>query len=89
MSKPEEAVLVCRRVADAPVVIPGSTKDACSGCATPVWVSVASRRIAAEQKAALLCLPCATERAAKVKDVKVEPISEEQWREFRDAVERG
>jgi len=90
MSKPDdEAVLVCLRVIDANVVIPGSTQDVCSDCGEKIWVSAASRKLAAEKEAKFLCMACANRRAAQEKDVTVEPITEEQWKEFRDAIERG
>jgi hypothetical protein len=90
MSKSDdEIVLVCMRVADAQIVIPHSTRDVCGDCAAPIWVSAASRKLALEKQARLLCLPCVNERAEKEKDVSVEPITEEQWKEFRDAIERG
>jgi predicted RNA-binding Zn-ribbon protein involved in translation (DUF1610 family) len=85
----DEAVLVCLRVIDARVVIPGSTKDTCTDCGEKIWVSAASRKLAVEKQARFLCMACANARAEKDKEVTVEPITEEQWKEFRDAIERG
>jgi hypothetical protein len=90
MAKPDdEAILVCLRVIDAKIVIPGSTKDVCRDCSQPIWVSKASRKLAEEKNAQLVCMACANTRTEKDDDVSVEPITEAQWKEFRDALERN
>jgi hypothetical protein len=85
----EDAYLVCMPVDKMSVVVPGSTKKRCSGCGRAVWVSPASLSLSKKKHLPLLCLPCAAERAAKEEDVKVQPLTEEQRKEIRDAIERG
>jgi hypothetical protein len=85
----DDAYLVCMRVADLKVPVPGSTKRKCSACTAPVWVSPASLTLSKQKHLPLLCLACASEQAAKDDDVTVQPLTEEQRKEIRDAIERG
>jgi hypothetical protein len=54
-----------------------------------VWVSPASLALSKQKHLPLLCLTCAAEQAAKDDDVTVQPLTEEQQKEIRDAIERG
>jgi hypothetical protein len=85
----DDAYLVCMRVAHLRVPVPGSSKKKCSACAEPVWVSPASLALSRKKHLPLLCLLCASEQAAKDDDVTVQPLTEEQKKEIRDAIERG
>ena len=85
----DDAYLVCLRVEDLPVAVPGSTKKRCSVCGQPVWVSAASLKLGKQKHAALLCMPCAVEKAATDDEVVVQPPTEEQIKEIKDAIERG
>jgi hypothetical protein len=85
----DHAYLMCMPVKQMKVVVPGSTKKRCSGCGQAVWVSPASLVLSKKKHLPLLCLPCAEERIAKEEDVNVQPLTEEQRREIRDAIERG
>ncbi len=85
----DDAYLVCMPVEVMTVAVPGSTKKRCSACARAVWVSPASLALSKKRHLPLLCLPCAGERAAKDEEVSVQPLTEEQRQEIRDAIERG
>jgi hypothetical protein len=86
----DDSYLMCMRVADLTVAVPGSTKKRCSACARPVWVSPASLDLSRKRHIPLLCIPCAEERAAKDEDgMVIQPLTEEQIKEIRDAIERG
>ena len=85
----DDAYLVCLRVEDLAVAVPGSTKKRCSVCGKQVWASRASLKLGKEKHAALLCMPCAVEKAATDDEVVVQPPTEEQFKEIRDAIERG
>jgi hypothetical protein len=85
----DDAYLVCMPVEAMTVAVPGSTKKRCSACARAVWVSPASLALSKKKHLPLLCLLCASERMAKDEDVSVQPLTEEQKKEVRDAIERG
>jgi hypothetical protein len=85
----DDAYLVCLRVADLTVAVPGSTKKKCSACASAVWVSPASLALCKKRHLPILCMQCAEKQAAKDEDVVVQPLTEEQKQEIRDAIERG
>jgi hypothetical protein len=85
----DDAYLVCLRVTDAAVVVPGSTKNTCSACGERVWVSAASLALSKERKLRILCMDCADKKAAEDDDVQVQPPTEEQLKEIRDTIERG
>jgi hypothetical protein len=88
-SSEDDAYLVCMRVENLLVAVPGSTKKRCSVCASAVWVSAASFVIAKKQHLPLLCMQCAEKKAEDDDDVVVQPLTEEQRQEIRDAIERG
>jgi hypothetical protein len=86
--------LVCMRVADAPVVVRGSTKHRCSECNAWVWASPASLAVARQQGMVILCMPCGQQRAKDDDDLEVKQPTAEQLRELRatilkDLTERG
>ena len=89
MSTPDEAFLVCLPVTVTTLIVPGSTKTDCTDCGQRVWVSAASLALGKEQGAKIICMDCANKRAAKDEDVEIQPPTEEQLREIRDAIERG
>jgi hypothetical protein len=74
------------RVADAPVVVPGSTKHRCSECNVWVWASPASLAVARKQGMALLCMPCGEKRARQDDDLEVKQPTPEQLRELRETI---
>jgi hypothetical protein len=89
MSTPEESFLVCLPVTVTTLIVPGSTKTDCTDCGQRVWVSAASLALSKAQGARIICMDCANKRAATDEEVEVQPPTEEQLREIRDAIERG
>jgi hypothetical protein len=86
----DDSYLVCLRVEDLKVAVPGSTKKRCSACGRQVWVSPASLDLSRTKRVPLLCMPCAEERAANDEEgVVIQPLTAEQIKEIRDAIERG
>jgi hypothetical protein len=81
-----DAYLVCLRVADAPVVVSGSTKHKCLDCGHWVWASPASLTIARAKAMAVLCMACAEKRAETDDDVEVQQPTAEQLKEMRDTI---
>jgi hypothetical protein len=81
-----DAFLVCMRVADAPVVVPGSTKHRCSECKAWVWASPASLAVARKQAMTILCMPCGQKRASEDDDLQVKQPTAEQLRELRETI---
>ena len=63
MSGPNQ--IVCGRIADSPIVSPGSEARACKKCEAPVWYSPTTKQVVAEmgREFEFVCLPCWTESA--------------------------
>ncbi len=89
MSKDDDSYLVCLRVKDANVVVPGSTKNTCSDCGERVWVSAASLALSKQRNLRIVCMACAEKRAAADDDVQIQQPTAEQLKEIRDTIERG
>lgn len=72
---PDEAVLVCERVADLRHPSTTSVRRKCSSCRTPVWVM--AKNLAAGLR--LLCRGCALREVGKAKlrgeEIVVEPAA--------------
>lgn len=84
-----DAYLMCLPVKGTTVVVPGSTKEKCSTCQTPVWVSRASLALREQHNLRILCMKCAEKRMEKDNDVQVQMPTPEQLKEIRDLVDRG
>ena len=84
-----DAYLMCLPVKGHTVVVPGSTKEKCSACQTPVWVSRASLALRKQHNLRILCMKCAEERAEKDPDVRVQAPTPEQFKEIQDLIDRG
>jgi hypothetical protein len=79
----EETALVCMPIDLMPVpAVPEATQDKCSKCSKPVWVSPASREVARQHKAVMVCLRCVDPTA----EATVAPLSDGQKKEFLDNI---
>lgn len=50
--------LICWPASVPGVVVAGTTKNSCSRCGAPVWVSPSSQRILATTPLEIICVPC-------------------------------
>lgn len=56
MTEPDR--IICFRADEPGVVVPGTTKESCGRCGTPVWISPSGRLILAKGALEIICLPC-------------------------------
>jgi hypothetical protein len=86
MAADETSYLVCLRVSEAPIVVPGSTKHRCADCNAWVWASPASLAVARQKTMAVLCMACAGKRAETDNDMEVQQPTAQQLQEMRDTI---
>jgi hypothetical protein len=74
--------LVCVRVADARLIIPGSFQDRCRECDYQVWRAPSSAALPSD--VVVTCQPCA--KALGEFEVEIAPITPDQLDEIRGPI---
>jgi hypothetical protein len=62
MKDDDQAILMCKPVADGPAEARGSVQANCCDCDQLVWVSESSAALRAKENPLLMCLPCVLKR---------------------------
>jgi hypothetical protein len=95
MKKKREAIVMCGRVENTPVVVEGSTKDVCVKCDAEIWVSPTSRRLEGTtgkdgeffENVKMVCVECCLMGIAQGDtEVELEPLSDKQKAELQEAI---
>lgn len=78
----------------APVIDPGRDRRAkgsivasCAECERQVWIAPSGQALIAEQAPRVLCIPCGHEAILADPKPDIAPITEEQMRELRGAMD--